>query len=383
MGKVIFRKVLVGVMLMLVAFPIIQDTTHLLHSAHLKGAIQEPIYSPFSWEKWWSGKYQDSIAEYAKAKTGMRADLVRLANQADYSLFHIMHANGVWAGEQGYLYESGYIERYCGTVRLPYSTWCEQMHRLRRVQDTLEHLGIHLLVVQAGSKATFYPEYFPPDKRCDHRPVNDHDYLNHLVDSLHIHYIDFNNWFLSMKGRTEAPLFTRQGIHWSQYGAAIAADSMVRYMKYTDGTEVPAMTVTKGKLYFVPWRTDADIFEGLNLIQRPERDTFYNPDIKYDQAVSAKPKMIFIADSYMWTWMLLQVPHHISSDWEFWYYNHQIYDTHVGYKTMDNYDWLASVTRSKYVIFLFSECNIENIGMGFVDKAYDHFYVSAGTDSIQ
>ena len=375
MRKNILTRSLLLIMMVALSFPIIQDITHLLKPLPLKGAIIDPIAAGLTYSNWWSGMYQDSMAEYAKGKTGVRPDLVRFINQIDYDLFKKVRASSVIVGRNGYLYEGDYISEYCGRSILTYEQWQKKLYKLRRVQDTLAFLGIHFVAIQAGSKASFYPEYFPDELRCDQRPVNDHDQLNRIADSMGINYIDFNSWFVSMKDKVEGNFFTKQGIHWTKYSATMAADSFIKYLHYKACINIPDLKWVKGDTRDLPQNSDMDLFLGMNLMENPEKGIFYYPFITYEEKSKEKPKMIFVSDSYMWTWMDLYIPHNIAKDWEFWYYNNDVWGA-SGQIAKDRraYTWHESLLESRCVVLMFSECNLGRIGWGFIDESYEYFY---------
>jgi hypothetical protein len=362
-------------MVAILSFPIMQDIMHILHPIQLKGAITEPVYKKFTWQSWWSGTYQDTMGEYAKGKTGLRPYLTRLVNQIDYTLYDKTHANSVVKGLNGFLYEDFYIHNYSGRDIMPYDWWLAKIYKLKMVQDTLSKIGVTLISIHAPSKAAFFPEYFPVGEKCIANPVNNHELFDRIGDSLGVNIIDFNHWFVSLKGKTEGHLFTKQGIHWSLYGATIAADSFERYLKFTVGLNLPDMKWDKGSPVLSPRQTDIDIFEGLNLMQEPDKDTFYYPSIWYEGTGRDNPKMTYIADSFMWTWMFEYIPHNISTDWEFWYCNTEVWNKRYDCIKMENHDWVARMLASRCIVLLYSDGNPSNYGSGFIEKAYEHFYV--------
>jgi hypothetical protein len=369
------RSVLLGLVVLALLFPMIQDITHVLKPHPLKGASAPAPYKKFTWQSWWDASYQDTIGDYIKQNTGVRTNLIRLIDQIDFSILGYIHANGLVVGKKEYLFEDWYIKCYRGEISTPYHNCAERLYKLRKVQDTLSKLGIAVVTIEAGSKVSYYPEYFPENERCDGKPANDHQLFNHLSDSLGIHYIDFNNWFVSLKGKTQGHLFTKQGVHWSIYGAVMAADSFVKYVQSAEKINLPDLKWSPGVPYRKPQKTDMDIYDALNLIVPPISDTFYYPTIWYDGKEREKPKMIFVADSYMWSWVNENIPDSISENWEFWYYNTTVHKhTNTHQCKMENYDWCDSLLQSKVLVFMVSESNISGFGWGFIEKAYDHFY---------
>ena len=369
-------------MLALLAFPIIQDKFHILKPLPLGGAVEEPVFKKLTWQGWWSGSYQDTMAAYLKGKTKLKPDLTRFINQIDFSLFDKMRTNGIVRGSDGYLFEDWYIRCYCGEIKMSYNECAVRLYKLKQLEDTLSRLGISVVTLQAGSKASYYPEYFPANERCDQKPFNDHMLFNRVADSLGIQYIDFNKWFVSLKGKTQGHLFTRQGVHWSIYGSVIAADSFVRYLQNKDSFNLPDMKWDMGMPHLKPTQTDADIFDALNLMMRPAADTFYYPRIWYEGEGRVRPKMIFIGDSYMWSWVWQYIPNNISSDWEFWYYNASVWGVSTAGNiesknvTIENYDWTEHMLQSKCIVLMVSESNLSGLGWGFIEKSHAHFYGS-------
>src|SRR5579872_5788725 len=94
--------------------PLIQQYFHFITSGPLYGYSQESPDVSFSWDEWWSRKYQDQKSQYLNDNIGFRPDLVRFNNQWDYYFFKKLHSWKVVEGTNHNLYMDTYIDDYFG-----------------------------------------------------------------------------------------------------------------------------------------------------------------------------------------------------------------------------------------------------------------------------
>ncbi|MBL0050784.1 MAG: hypothetical protein IPP29_04270 [Bacteroidetes bacterium] len=95
-----------------------------------------------------------------------------------------------------------------------------------------------------------------------------------------INLIDFNKWFVQMKDTSSSKLFPQQGIHWSYYGAYLAADSIIKYIEDKRKCDLPDY-VTSFETNQKANYGDEDLEHILNLIYKlPEYKMSY-PKISF------------------------------------------------------------------------------------------------------
>ncbi len=254
------------------------------------------------------------------------------------------------------------------------------MIKLKAIQDTLSHMGKTFLFVFAPTKADYFPEYIPDKFKCTKcGPTNYGTYL-HIGDSLRINKVDFNSWFIAMKGKSKEPLFTNQGIHWTEYAAFLAADSIIKYverernikMRHPEWEQVEHTDDARG--------TDDDIAGAQNLLFPISKDIFAYPSVHYtNDTTRKKPAAIFIGDSFIMNLVKNRVIENVFDNWEFWFYfrllcNADNLEGQGSNPHIENYDWKTALGKTDCVIMLYTSIGLTKLGDGFIEQAYDYYY---------
>ena len=289
-------------------------------------------YANVSWSihGWLDGTYQQQKERYFNDSVGFRSTMVRLNNELDFVLFGKLHARNVVMGTGGYLYEQPYIQ-ILGRDFDGYDTLRETVRKLRYIQDTLRRAGKTFVFTFLPSKARYFPEYMPRAEQGPPAEASNYLVLRRLCDSFGIEQLDFNGWFRSQKGRTAHAQYSKGG------RTGHAGRRCMRPIASTITSKAawpwisPDLLIGTEHCGEAPLEGENDIEAGLNLLRPYAKETWcYNDlEVPYDSTRQHRPAVIFIADSYFWTWSYLYIPHNCYKNWEFWYYFGQIYDRDV------------------------------------------------------
>lgn len=370
-------------LMLIIAFPFLQQGLSFYESGKVNGAVAVIGDSTFNWNKWWEGTYQKQKNAYLNDNTGCRPDLVRLSNQLDYWLYGKLHANGVVIGKDDYLYEQFYIDEYNGLDFLGDGVIRSKLLMLKKVQDTLERLGKTFVYVYAPSKAYYFPDNFPAKSYKVDKPFGtNYESFKRLGDSIGIHQIDFNEWFLSMKTTTQDLLFSRVGTHWTVYGSLLAEDSLIKYIARARNIKMPEVRWDSITYSYRPRRTDDDLAAGLNLISEFKKERFSYPKYYYNYSGNCtRPSAIYIGDSFVWTWVNNRLMHSTNKDWDVWYYFNEAWNDRAfsglePMRPMEHFDWPKEMLHTDCIIALYTPANIKgfNYDGAFIDKMYKYFY---------
>jgi len=358
--------------------PMTEQNLPFVKSGKLKGGFREACDSPFSIFNWMGGTFREQNEKHLNDVMGFRADIVRVNNQIDFSLFDICHAGWTVKGKDNYLFQYPYINAYYGSDFIGYATILENSIKLKAIQDTLSHLGKSLILVYAASKASSYPEYFPDDRRQRQGPTNYGTY-RHVCDSLGVNQVDMDAWFVAMKGKSKEPIFSKQGIHWTTYGAVLAGDSLLRYMEQL--THIPVRHPDWSQMEHTDKLRggDDDIAQELNLIFPVVKETLAYPVIRDVPDSGRKINAIYIGDSYCHKMVEFGIVYKMNGQCEFWRYFDEMHDIN-GHKFtyIKDYNWTAAIDRSDCVVLVYTLFNLTDLGNGFISKAYDHYFPKAG-----
>ncbi len=141
-------------------------------------------------------------------------------------IFRNIYANG-WIFEPGG--SQGHLKDYYSKASLTNADLNLFKSRLREERDLLAKKGIAYIVVVVPKKQSIYPEYYPYKY-----PVFDLK-LNQLTEHLkssEINFIDLRQDLLAAKN--ELPIYYRSDTHWTNYGAFIGYQAVMKQFSKTN-----------------------------------------------------------------------------------------------------------------------------------------------------
>jgi lipopolysaccharide export LptBFGC system permease protein LptF len=366
------RGVLFFFILILFVIPLVQDKFKFIKLEPLKGAFSETEKKYFSFKNWFSGEYQVQEEKYLNESFGFRNIFVRLNNQLAFNLFNKAKANSVIIGKNNYLFEENYIKAYNGTDFIGIDSIKHRMQKLKFVYDTLSKLNKSIIMIFAAGKGTFYPEYFP-DKYKTKKGITNYEIHLKLAQEYGLNYIDFNKYFIDNKYKSKYPLYPQYGIHWSNYGSALAADSIIRFIEKTRKIDMPNLFWTKIDKDYAK-DVDYDIGDGMNLLFRLKSQLMATPKIQFESDNGkTKPTVLVVSDSYYWGMYGFGINRAFSKD-HFWYYNKQIYpESYQSTTDASQLDLKEQIEKHEVFIIMATEANLPDLGWGFIENMYDFF----------
>lgn len=365
-----YKIVFLSGILLFLFIPALQNIFHFKWIKPLKGAYYEVNDVGLSTKDWFEGIYQVNKDKYINQNFGLRNYYVRLNNQLDYKLFRKANVEKVVVGKGDFLFEDNYIDAYFGNNFAGKEILEERYKKLKIVQDYLQQQGIFLEVIFAPGKASFFPEFIPSGWITE-KKMNNYEYTSQLCKKYDIRFIDFNAWFLSQKNFSPYDLYPKTGIHWSNYGSLVAFDSLVKHTEYYTGLNMKTLSIDN--IYFSDSlrNPDNDIGEAMNLLWdiRPFPMPYANYHWLEDNFV--RPKALFIGDSYFWNIYYEGLTNNAFEDCKFWYYNETVYPESEPERKVKNLNLPEEIKKQKVIYLLATECNVQDIGWGFIEQAYD------------
>ena len=376
-----YKYFLLGVFLLVLCLPLLQKKLTLFELKPLSGAIEAPVAPGFGWMDWMDGKYQSLKENQIKESIGFYPLLIRLYNQQQYFLYNDTHAQGVIVGKEDYLYERAYIEAYLGMDYLGEDIIQDKVRKLRRISDTLKTKNIELVVLLAPGKGTFYSNYFPDKYNSAPIKRNNYESYRDAFHSTGIHLLDFQNWFLSMKGRTPYPLFSKGGIHWSYYGEVLSGDSLIKYMQQLlPNYQIPSLEITKVISDGEIRERDNDIREGLNLLLNNFSEfnlayPSFDLVVRTQDKNKEKANVLVVSDSFYWGLFNWGMSRDVFNNSDFWYYNEMIYPESYEQETrVQDIDMKARVESNQAVLLICTDGNLHKFAFGFIDQLYQQYF---------
>jgi len=365
-----FRERLFIFLMVLLALPFFQTVTHLFSEKSLEGAIVVPENPELSTESWFSGSLQLKKEKWLNDTFGFRGLFVRINNQITLSLFRQVHAFGVVFGQHDYLYGEKYIKAWFGVDFIGVDSIAQRMAMLRFIQkELLARYNKNLMIVITAGKGSFYPEYFPSSPKYPKGPTNYEIHVR-LAKEAGLQIIDFNRWFINNKFTSPYPLYPKYGMHWSVYGAALAADSIISAIENIRGIDLPSLSWDR-VIVKKACQDDYDLGEGLNLLFKLRREKMAYPVLKFEpDEGKTKPSVLVIADSFYWNLFKLGITKAFSNS-DFWYYNQEIYHSVGGRPgSTAQVDLWDQVRKHDVIILMATESNLPEFGWGFIEDTY-------------
>ncbi len=377
-GKI--KKGLLVLLMIVLLAPIAEHCTNFIQTLKLSGAYYLTDEPRFSFGDWWDGKFQEVKSKSLNDQVGFRPDLIRINNQIDYRLFSKLHFFYGILGRNATLWDGAYIDAYQGNDYIGYDSILKQANKFKKIQDTLQKLGKTLVMVHAPNKGFFYPENLPENRINLTRGKTNITTYTKIADSLGINNIDFNSWFIKLKKTTPEILYPRQGIHWSMYGAALGADSLIKYLENIRKEPLQHIYWSKVDHDLNPRFTDNDLAKALNLIVPVCEENFAYPQIVFPKTSGVhKNKVIYIGDSFLCQWYSLGILDNINDKWCIWFNFRNVCNPTYTYgdpaaPLIKDIDWMSQVLEADCIILLYTPFNLPVYGNGFIEKAYDNFY---------
>lgn len=338
----------------------------------LAGEYIPAMKQNFSIGGWLDGEFQKSFDKYYEENIGFRNPLIRIYNQVDFSLFKTVHGGSIEVGKKGYLFETPYLMAHAGKDFIGNEEIDARIERIKFVSKTLKERGISVIIAIAPTKADFFEEYIPSFYTLnDTAKTNYEVYRKKLVDK-DILFVDFNNYFLKLKKTSPYPLYPKQGIHWSQYGMYLAADSLLNFMKEKTGINMKNLYCDGIELSSELRSTDYDLGDLSNVLFEMCHDSMPYPILRVeDNPAKSKPNVLVIGDSYYWNIYYTEIPGKIFNGANFWYYNHLVYtDSVPGKQKLDVASCMATVEKQQVIVILQTVSNLNKVGFGFFENMY-------------
>lgn len=356
-------------MLMIFLILIIGSIFLLGKQKNLKGAFVVPVKPQISLANWLSRSYQKEAENYTSDNFLLAGELIRTHNQWDYSLYKNINIKKVVEGKNGQLFEQVYIDGLLGEKSQDKKDFLDQKkNSIVRLHEENRNRNHDLVFIIMPSKAFFKKDDIPDIESKD--IPNDHiyDYFNSFAKKHDLNIIDFHDYFMKVRKEIEYPIFTKQGIHISEFAESIVLDSLLKFIEDRKGEDLFTYHFSKVEETTTPRRRDYDIGESLNLvypISGDERLGYRHlvlDDINYEK----RPNILVIGDSFWWGLYPIVNNLGLFGKHEFWYRNHNIFPAIDGHLRQSNEQTcLHSLEKFDMTFMVVNSNDVEWSGWGY------------------
>ena len=396
----IIRILLVFLYLPLV-FSFLRAGTGLPFDVPLDGFTDANKEVQFSFKDYCNGNFQKSYTASLDASHPLKGVLTRTYSTLNYHLFKT--GSGV-IGKNDDIFEENYIKSELAIgEKYDYSTPEKQeemkcfVEKLELLQKKLERFDKKLYVYITPSKANFCREDIP-DRYLAVAPrqqVNPADTFRKYMSDTDIPCL----YVRDMKDALEYPAFYPTGIHWSRTFEQLVTLRVIRDLGALTGKDYRTFGIGQAEHSREPFDRDADVYELLNLWEKPDHDYYkYKlipifPDeidkmrvLMYGDSFGQGIRKDFIELSYMETLYYVNYKNYILD------LKGRFTELH---KDFANLDWKYYLDSSDIIVIQMGECLIKDYTLGFVDYMNDYLetyspdtaasetmtYLAPGTDS--
>jgi hypothetical protein len=159
----------------------------------------------------------------------------------------------------------------------------------------------------------------------------------------------------------------RTGIHWSNYGALLALDSIIHFIESHRKIDLPDIILENIELSTKIQSPDNDIERGMNLIFPLHRDKMAIPHYKVNKEGKDSIRVMVIGDSFFWQAFGSGLAIQVFGDCKFLFYYQEI---HPDYTKVENTDMQTLINKTDVIILLTTDANLPGFAWGFIDDTY-------------
>lgn len=348
-----------------------QYLTDYVEFEELGGAYTLEPAPVLSTTTWWKGEFQPKADRHFTDHIGFRSLFIRSYNQFNYSAFGVTHAPGCVIGEDGQLYLESYINDYTGANFLGAEHWAWELDKLKYMSDFLAAENVALLTVFAPGKASFEPEGIPKVYTKDGIRESNHRHLISAYAEAGLDFIDLNSYFQSIKGESSYPLYPKNGVHWTQYGAYLGMDSIITYVEHELGRDIPDMHLDTVRMVADPIHPDNDVEVNMNLFWPIGQPALPHIQLSFDENErDERLRFMAVSDSYYWPIEALGIPQSLFADPQFWFY---FKTAQPQAQPIDELEIRQEILEQDVIVLMGTEATTHLFPYGFTDKGYELF----------
>jgi hypothetical protein len=367
----IYNVFLIGLLLIMIFSEIGWQTESTLNG-HVSTKEQVPLTS----ESWYTGKYQESKSDYFNSNFAFRSGFVRVYNQVNYSLHSKISAKDVVKGKDNMLFEIDYIETCYGKDYVGKDKIQEKLIKLQKVNDTLKKLNKELIIAIAPGKGYYYDEYIPDKYNSLQKGMTNYTGYAEVLYKSNLHFIDYQKWFKEMKDTTSYPLFSKTGTHWTVYGAYLATDSLLGFIRAKTSFKISRMIKDELFISETTLETDDDIERSMNLLfDIKDFSPFaYRRWHKEESKNERNPKMMIVGDSF-WSVFGWALAKNFFKNGKFCFYGmeyHTLGESNV--VPIGNLDLKTEFESNDIILIFQTDSNLNDLGFGVIEKLYDLYF---------
>ena len=241
---------------------------------------------PAEWKQMFlkNGEYGKELSDYFDDQFQFRDFFIRTKGELEHRLFQVTGENGVYVGDDGYMYYKSVVE---GQQIVNEQLLEDKVDEIVRTYESFftdaKSLGIECMLMIPPQKNTIFPER-APKFHVERKNPNQYEKLMQklLSSSVSDEVIDVVPPL--RKAETEYPTYYKTDFHWNPYGATVAFTEVVNLLAKKEGIYGKIFDSSMYDIYYdpQPWgeRGGGGQLDNLPILEK----------IKEDCAVCVKQK---------------------------------------------------------------------------------------------
>ncbi len=364
MKKTVRQNIAFGLLFFILWVPFLGKFVVFPNLPGLKGYVPLPAKIAFNWDSYSTQKYQENREKHLKRELKSARFFIPFNNQYKYWLFGKLNAQSSFEGKDDYLFINSYYEEYVGTRFIGEEEIKKRVGNIKEFSDSLSQYGVRFLFVINPGKVRTMNEFLPESMKPDTLSTQtNYHYFKKEILAQGMPLLDNSLMFEHLCGKTPYPIYSKGGIHWSDYGSYIALDSTIAFMETVLDTQIMRPIRKDTVITNIPRKVDNDIGDAFNLLfnqEKYEQEQLAYFNLRTDTMGSQyRPNVLVISDSYYWNWYGNKVQKKLFGDLsEFWYYNQTIWPKRAEKNVIEIKDMKGRLQEKDLVIFMITEGNL-------------------------
>jgi alginate O-acetyltransferase complex protein AlgJ len=271
----------------------------------LAGVTVKKDPPPIALTSWLNGDFQKTLNSLAGENFAGRELLIRTYNEILYRAFDksYMSSEVIISGKHESLFALDYLADYGHYIKPAPGEDAEALVvMMKYLSERLKQLGSCFVFLITPSKATLYPEDIPDRyltnlKHGERRPT-DYEILVSLLKEYGVPFVDGRQITLEHKGTLPESVFPKTGIHWTRAVAFFTVVDLLKTIEQESGRKMPRLSESVESINQVPDGADGDLFELMNLIEKPH-ERYLHPKIQIPEGWPRRKGIVtFVGGSF-------------------------------------------------------------------------------------
>jgi hypothetical protein len=271
----------------------------------LAGVTIKKDLPPVALTSWLNGDFQKTLNSLVSENFAGRELLIRTYNEVLYRAFDksYMSSEVIISGKHENLFALDYLADYGHYIKPTPGEDAEALVvMMKYLSERLKQLGSCFVFLITPSKTTLYPEDIPDRyltnlKHGERRPT-DYEILVSLLKEYGVPFVDGRQITLEHKGTLPESVFPKTGIHWTRAVAFFTVVDLLKTIEQESGRKMPRLSESVESINQVPDGADGDLFELMNLIEKPH-ERYLHPKIQIPESWPRRKGIVtFVGGSF-------------------------------------------------------------------------------------